>query len=486
MKTTLYFSVFAAIFCACFLVSTLQAQTPYGMGLTIDKQELDAYQKGQLAAEMQAKSVTLFSNDQAMLPKLSWKKFYPQPYQQSGETCSVGAAVYGACTMLEAMYHGWIHPDTIAAHAFSPAYVYTHLNKDKTCSSGLRMSAVLQFLKINGAVKCQQVQDQLNSCHIDLQASTGKNTNSYKIHDFEPLIALQHTATAEPTAILTIAKQLKKALLLRGAVVIGMVAPDNFYQLKTDQWLPPNAKKRSDFYKNNAYTNGHAVSIVAYDDDKHGGAFQIMNSWGTDWGNGGFTWISYEDLANWIIYAYAIYPYPHAGIITILDEGKKDTINIIAPPYSNNNHHLENSCPSGTVLNLLLSNHAPAYIYVFGTDDTQMVDLIYEPTNIKPNRTDVTVYCQLNYNPGNDQLLILYTKYPIEQVNEFTKLLAKGPSEKNVGKFKQRAIYAINQEGYQLINSAKSDFQTKQNIVFKSLDDKGDAAFVIIDIDHVD
>jgi C1A family cysteine protease len=38
---------------------------------------------------------------------------------------------------------------------------------------------------------------------------------------------------------------------------------------------------------------GHAVSIVGYDDDKK--AWLIRNSWGPEWGEGGYGWISYYD-----------------------------------------------------------------------------------------------------------------------------------------------------------------------------------------------
>jgi cathepsin L len=37
--------------------------------------------------------------------------------------------------------------------------------------------------------------------------------------------------------------------------------------------------------------DGHAVMIVGWDDDK--GAWRMKNSWGTDWGEGGFAWIAY-------------------------------------------------------------------------------------------------------------------------------------------------------------------------------------------------
>jgi len=36
----------------------------------------------------------------------------------------------------------------------------------------------------------------------------------------------------------------------------------------------------------------HCVAIVGYDDDR--GAWKIKNSWGDDWGEGGFAWIKYD------------------------------------------------------------------------------------------------------------------------------------------------------------------------------------------------
>lgn len=41
---------------------------------------------------------------------------------------------------------------------------------------------------------------------------------------------------------------------------------------------------------------GHAVVIVGYDDHKN--AFIIRNSWGKDWGEGGYVYISYDDVSG--------------------------------------------------------------------------------------------------------------------------------------------------------------------------------------------
>lgn len=44
------------------------------------------------------------------------------------------------------------------------------------------------------------------------------------------------------------------------------------------------------------FLGGHAVSIVGYDDTKQ--AFIIRNSWGEEWGENGFGYVSYEDQAG--------------------------------------------------------------------------------------------------------------------------------------------------------------------------------------------
>jgi hypothetical protein len=48
------------------------------------------------------------------------------------------------------------------------------------------------------------------------------------------------------------------------------------------------------------------MCIVGYDDKKYGGAFEIMNSWGEDWGDNGYCWIKYDDFAATALEAYQL------------------------------------------------------------------------------------------------------------------------------------------------------------------------------------
>ena len=61
----------------------------------------------------------------------------------------------------------------------------------------------------------------------------------------------------------------------------------SFYRAK-GVWGPLGASDPS--------LGGHAMVVIGYDDNKYGGAFEILNSWGTAWGNGGYIWVKYSDF----------------------------------------------------------------------------------------------------------------------------------------------------------------------------------------------
>jgi hypothetical protein len=52
------------------------------------------------------------------------------------------------------------------------------------------------------------------------------------------------------------------------------------------------------------------MTVIGYDDRKFGGAFQIMNSWGPEWGNNGVAWVRYGDFKTYVREAYGIDPLP--------------------------------------------------------------------------------------------------------------------------------------------------------------------------------
>ncbi len=86
---------------------------------------------------------------------------------------------------------------------------------------------------------------------------------------------------------------------------------------------------------------GHALCIVGYDDNKQTadgpGAFRLVNSWGTDWGNEGYCWMSYEAVKNkkarlsqgWVYYTNDRYKYVPTALARIkLTHPRRDYVGI--------------------------------------------------------------------------------------------------------------------------------------------------------------
>jgi C1A family cysteine protease len=94
------------------------------------------------------------------------------------------------------------------------------------------------------------------------------NKNNYKIESY---------ASAKSV------EELKYSLVANGFVVIGIDVFDSFY-------TPVHGVIE---YKEGETSHGlHALLLGAYDDNEQ--KFIIKNSWGTDWGLGGYSYVTYK------------------------------------------------------------------------------------------------------------------------------------------------------------------------------------------------
>ena len=181
----------------------------------------------------------------------------------------------------------------------------------------------------------------------------------------------------------------------------------------------------------------HAMCVVGYDDIIDGGAFRIMNSWGTWWGDDGFVWVRYKDFAQHVRYGYEMYlgnkktqPYETtlSGSLTLRLATGED----IPVRLSRNGDAIvyksSQSYPSGTRYRILLSNNEPAYVYVLGCDNSYKPELLFPPTpQVSPalvySSNNIAIpdeqwYIETDNTIGTDYLLVFYSnsKLPIEQI----------------------------------------------------------------------
>ena len=242
----------------------------YSQGLILDQEAYDALEKYDPSEEMGFASGSLPNS-------ISYRAYTPLVNQQEGFSCAGWAIGYGMLSTMQNIRMNSTDKDFNTARAMDPYYTYGfQSNPEDSCSMGSSMEnafLILQefgcklkhkkpILKCNSPVDANYVEDEL--------------TRPYSIDTFTP--------------VLQTIENIKIELGKKNVIAIGAFVDTNLMNLQTSLWIPNYRAKIS---------GAHAMCIIGYDDSKFGGAFEVMNSWGANWGDEGYCWIKYEDLLKW-------------------------------------------------------------------------------------------------------------------------------------------------------------------------------------------
>ncbi len=201
-------------------------------------------------------------------PQVDLSADFPRAGRQENQPSCVGwALAYATRTYYaaRARRRGDRRPEP-----FSPAFIFNQ-SKIGNCQAGSTISAGLEVLKNQGAAPWSDFPYDPLHCEQQPSAEVLANAKRFRISDWS------RVNTKEVNAL--------KAELFQGnPIVFGMFITPSFYRLKSGVF--------SDMAEHT--TAGHAMVIVGYDDAL--GAFKIFNSWGKNWGEHGFGWISYASL----------------------------------------------------------------------------------------------------------------------------------------------------------------------------------------------
>ncbi|MBU1100997.1 MAG: C1 family peptidase [Bacteroidetes bacterium] len=309
----------------------------------------------------------LMRGDYQNLPKsMSIKSFAPTPgHQGLTGTCTGWATAYGGRTILSAINQNW-EKDKIDQNVYSPYFIYNLVKgpTDTKCSNGASMDMALDALKDIG---CLSLNEFGNECKREIKESEKVDAAENRIFKYRQLFYDKNEVDYKINNV-------KKSIAESLPVVIGMHWP--FGKVTGDVIQP----KPEDYTTKGS--TGHAVVIVSYDDDKYGGAFEIMNSWGKRWANSGFVWMKYADFNKFCYMAFELFEIPRkdlevpdlsGSIQLITKEGAKMELNNYGNFFETKENYFE-----GTFFKVLLKNNEPAFIYAFG------VDYSSEPTKLFP------------------------------------------------------------------------------------------------------
>jgi hypothetical protein len=211
------------------------------------------------------------------------------PNQQGNVSTCVGwAAAYGALSTQQNIQMGVTNYMHKWARAFDPHFIYSFIksNNDTWCSDGSRIPDAMKVLENYGCkprvwepwLKCDD-NKTFNEFTLAL-------ASMYKIEDW---LSIPREGIVEKT---------KLALTYNYPVVIGIYLTESFMKgssLSYGHYKPVAGE---------SYVGGHAMCVIGYDDNKFGGSFEVMNSYGPEYGDKGYVWVSYKDFANTVGEAY--------------------------------------------------------------------------------------------------------------------------------------------------------------------------------------
>jgi C1A family cysteine protease len=361
--------------------------------------------------------------------RVTLEQFAPQRLSQGKQgSCTAWATAYAASTILRAASTKE-NPNTIA---YSPAFVYNQITRGNC--TGTHIGKTLELIERQGLLAMQEFPYTDQSCRDLPDATERQKASRNRIRGFNRLTLKDDDYKVDLLAI--------KQNIAQGApVVIGMAVGGSFYNMAGKRFWKPT-RRDYDALRNGlgghivddgggASFGGHAMCVIGYDDNLEGGAFQIMNSWGEDWGDRGNFWMAYKDFEyftnSFSGEAYGLYPIPEANrthdfeaAVALYENQSKDYLPFVAKV--GNVFATQRAVKAGTKFKVAVKNQVACYTYVIGqeTDGSSYVLFPYTDKHspycgIVGARLFPKDYSlQLDDKGSKDVMAVIFTKEPLD------------------------------------------------------------------------
>ena len=259
----------------------------------------------QFATDDQLEGVEIWINEERgfsddLPSSFSLEEYCPPILTQNGSSCVGWSVCYSSMSIMYNYMLGITDPFQKYALAFDPYFMYSSLKNsyDFECEEGLLMHKAMDFIMDRG-IKRQSMVPYL-SCNSEWTQDWWNYSKKYSLP-----FAIQNYYSTPSIDNNTVA-QVKYRLTVTQPVMIGV---------SIDESINPLGLKGGTVGSNGLWSvelgdviGGHAMTIIAYDDYKFGGAFKVMNSWGREYGDNGFIWLTYKDFTKVVKEAYYILP----------------------------------------------------------------------------------------------------------------------------------------------------------------------------------
>lgn len=188
-----------------------------------------------------------------------------------------------------------------SAYVSSPYFIYNSLNGQR--NRGINLLKAITFLKDSGTCSLQKMNEfDVTKRPTAEQVKAAKN---FVVYNFK---RLGNDKKIIPQA------EIKSALLCGDPVIVALGYDSVFF---AQAYSHPEKAHYNSYQKLDKM--GHAVVIVGYNDKR--GQFKFMNSFGTDWGEKGFGYLSYKIAGDIIREAYVLKPEKPASLFSFWGKG---------------------------------------------------------------------------------------------------------------------------------------------------------------------
>lgn len=316
--------------------------------------------------------------------RASLEQFAPPRLNQGQQgSCVAWASAYAARSIIHNQATGSA-PDR--ATAFSPSFMYNRIKIENSGCQGSYILRAMDDMMKRGAVPFSEFAYNEHDCNARPDDQEVQAAARFRIKGHQRLSTSDDPNS--PVDMLAMKQYLAKG----SPIVIGMMVGGTFMQgmQGRDVWLPT----RTDTQMNGF--GGHAMCVIGYDDFKlgtDGGAFQIMNSWGREWGNKGIAWVPYDAFQFFTREAYAVYPMGVSaeekpdrfdirfGLAIVDERGTPTGAHIALQHQGGRVFRTTSPVPKGTRFKVEVTNNLECYTYIFGeeTDGSTYTLFPYTP-----------------------------------------------------------------------------------------------------------
>lgn len=414
--------------------------------------------------------------------RVTLEQYAPERLNQGSQgSCVAWSSAYAARSILYARQTGK-NPDDVA---FSPSFLYNQIGLEG-CQGSYIIRAMENMQQV-GALPLKQFPYNENDCSTQPAQFQLQSASAYRIGGFNRLSKSGDDYKVDLLAI--------KQNLAQGApVVIGMMVGGTFMQdmMGKKVWIPS-----ADDYNKMGF-GGHAMSVIGYDDYLEGGAFEIMNSWGTDWGENGIGWIRYKDFDFFVKEAYGMNPMGTTEKqddsqlqvefgLAAYNDGQTDLRNLPSIPLSYKNgitYAVTQPVKKGDKFKIEVTNSSACYTYIFGqeTDGSSYILFPYTPKHspfcgITGTRLFPKDYSlQADEVGSKDLLAVVLTKKPIDY-----KVLNEAISKSRQGSFAAKVSEALGSQLKKDVNFVEKG----GNVGFDIQVSPDDAVAFVIEVDKL-